>query len=118
LGEQGFQAECAYGGYEPFYPPPADGKPAKSLAELRVDCEVVNTRIGIYLTKWFFSRADQKLLGFELRMNDLDEDPCEVYLYDYRAVQGRLLPHSMQVWYQDRRYGNFTITGYQLGAAS
>jgi hypothetical protein len=118
LGEAGFPTECNHGGYEPFYPPPADGKPSKTLAELRVDCEVITTRSGIYLTKWFFSRADQKLLGFELRMNDLDEDPCEVYLYDYRAVQGRMLPHSMQVWYQDRRYGNFTITGYQLGAAS
>src|SRR5207247_2435979 len=100
LGAEGFKGECVHGGYEPFYPPPADGKPAKTLAELRIDCEVLNTRIGIYLTKWFFSRADQKLLGFEVRMNDGNEDPCEVYLYDYRAVQGRMLPHAMQVWYQ------------------
>ena len=91
LGEQGFQAECTYGGHEPFYPPPADGKPAKSLAELRVDCEVINTRIGIYLTKWFFNRADQKLLGFEVRMNDANEDPCEVFLSDYHTADGRSL---------------------------
>jgi serine protease Do len=118
LGQAGFPTECNHGGYEPFYPPPPDGKPSRTLAELRVDCEVLTTRSGVYLTKWFFSRTDQKLLGFEVRMQDLDEDPCEVYLYDYRAVQGRMLPHRMQVWYQDRRYGNFTITGYQLGAAS
>ena len=58
LGLDGFQAECTYGGYEPFYPPPADGKPAKKLADLRVDCEVINTRHGTYMTKWFFSRAE------------------------------------------------------------
>jgi hypothetical protein len=117
-GAEGFQAECSYGGVEPFYPPPADGKPASSLAGLRVDCDVLNTRHGIYLAKWFFSRADQKLLGFEVRTSDANEDPCEVYLYDYRPVQGRQLPHAMQVWYQDRRYGNFTIRSYQFGTAS
>jgi S1-C subfamily serine protease len=118
LGADGFQAECSHGGFEPFYPPPADGKPAKSLADLRVDCEVLNTRHGLFLVKWFFSRTDQKLLGFEVRVQEANEDPCEVYLYDYRPVQGRQLPHGMQIWYQDRRYGNFTISGWNLGAAS
>ncbi len=117
-GEKGFLAECSHGGYEPFYPPPADGKPAKSLAAQRVDCEVLNTRHGTYLTKWFFDRAERKLLGFEVRMADANEDPCEIYLYDYRSVQGRQLPHAMQVWYQDRRYGNFTISAWRLGGAS
>jgi S1-C subfamily serine protease len=117
-GDKGFLAECTHGGFEPFYPPPADGKPAKSLAELRVDTEVMNTRHGTFMAKWFFSRADYKLLGFEVRMLDANEDPCEVYLYDYRPVQGRMLPHAMQVWYQDRRYGLFTIDRYQFGNAS
>jgi serine protease Do len=118
MGAEGFQAECTHGGVAPLYPPPVDGKPAKSLAELRVDCEVLNTRHGLFMTKWFFSRTDQKLLGFEVRISDANEDPCEVYLYDYRPVQGRQLPHAMQVWYQDRRYGNFTISGYHFGTAS
>jgi S1-C subfamily serine protease len=118
LGGDGFPTECTHGGYEPFYPPPADGKPARTLAELRVDTEVLNTRHGTFLTKWFFSRVDQKLLGFEVRVQEQNEDPCEVYLYDYRPVQGRQLPHGFQVWYQDRRYGNFTVTSYQLGTAS
>jgi S1-C subfamily serine protease len=118
LGVDAFQAECSHGGFEPFYPPPADGKPAKSLAELRVDCEVLNTRHGLFYAKWFFSRTDQKLLGFEVRIQDATEDPCEVYLYDYRPVLGRQLPYGMQIWYQDRRYGNFTISGYNLGSPS
>ena len=79
---------------------------------------MLNTRHGTFLAKWFFSKTDQKLLGFEVRMQEQNEDPCEVYLYDYKTVQNRQLPHSIQVWYQDRRYGNFTVTSYQLGAAS
>ena len=51
--------------------------------------EVLTTVSGVYMTKWFFSRADQKLLGFELRMSELNEDPVEVYLSDYRAGNHR-----------------------------
>ena len=113
-GEKAFPAECDHGGFEPFYPPPPDGKLPSSLGSLKVDCEVLNTRLGNFQTKWFFSRADQKLLGFELRLEGPNEDPCEVYLYDYRPVQGRLLPHKMSVYYQDKHYGTFTVTSHQM----
>src|SRR4029077_10336400 len=36
LGSKGFEAEFAHGGFEPYYPYPADGSTPKSLAELRV----------------------------------------------------------------------------------
>ena len=42
--------------------------------------------------KWFFSLKDQSLLGLELWI-ERSEDPCEVYFYDYKAVDGRRLPH-------------------------
>ncbi len=38
-GEKGFN-EFAHGGQEPLYPPPSDGKPANSVADLRVETEV------------------------------------------------------------------------------
>jgi S1-C subfamily serine protease len=113
-GEKGF-SECIHGGYEPFYPPPADGPAPENLVSLRVDAEVLNTRFGPFLTKWFFSRADQKLLGFELRLQD-NEDPCEVYLDDYRPVDGQLLPHRFTVLYQDVHYGTFLVSNYKLAA--
>ena len=31
-----------------------------------------------------------------------DEDPCEVYLSDYQAVDGRQLPHRIEVRYGDK----------------
>ena len=61
---------------------------------------MLNTRHGPFLTKWFFARTDQQLLGFELRLND-NEDPCEIYLSDYRPVDGRMLPHRLQAQYGD-----------------
>ncbi len=109
-------SEFAHGGHEPFYPPPADGKMPASLGDLRVDAEVLNTRLGAYLVKWFFASSDQKLLGFEVRLTE-NEDPCEVYFSDYRAVEGRQLPHRMQVLYGNLTYGTFTLSRFQLEAA-
>jgi hypothetical protein len=107
-------SEIAHGGMEPMYPPPTDGSEPKRWADQRVDAEVINTRFGQFLTKWFFSTTDQKLRGLELRLNDLNEDPCEVYFSDYRDVNGKQLPHRMQVYYRDVHYGTFSVTGYKL----
>ena len=74
------------------------------------------SRSGAYLVKWFFARTDQKLIGMEVRLKE-NEDPCEVYFYDYRAVNGRMLPHRMQVVYGSGHYGTFTFTNFQLAAA-
>ena len=92
-GDKNFPSEFFHGGYEPFYPPPVqmDDKAPPSLASLRVDTEVIVSRLGNFMVKWFFARTDQKLLGMEVRLEE-NEDPCEVYFSDYRAVEGRMLP--------------------------
>ncbi len=110
-GVKGF-TEINHGGNEPFYPPPIEGK-TTSLGALRVDCEVLNTRHGPLLAKWYFSLADTKLVGFEVRTQD-NEDPCEVYFADYRPIAGRQLPHRMQVLYGDGHYGTFTLENFKL----
>ena len=114
MGEKGFN-EFSHGGYEPFYPPPpfSDGKIQPSLASLRVDTEVLNTRHGPFLTKWFFARTDQKLLGFELRLSE-NEEPCEIYLSDYRLVDGRMLPQRMQLQYGNGHYGTISFTTFNF----
>jgi hypothetical protein len=114
-GEGNTSNQFHHGGFEPFYPPPLDNKTPSSLASLRVDCEVINARHGPFFAKWFFDRADFKLRGFEVRLTD-NEDPCEIYFSDYRAVDGRMLPHKMQVQYSDFHYGTFTFTSFKLAA--
>jgi S1-C subfamily serine protease len=120
LGPKGFEGLFAHGGYEPFYPFPADGSAPKSLASLRVDCAVINTKHGSVNCKWYFSRKDGTLLGFETYLareaEDLeDRDPCEVYFYDYRDVDGRKLPHRIEVRHRDKLYAVLKVTGYTLG---
>jgi S1-C subfamily serine protease len=113
LGVKGFELKCDHGGNEPFYPYPPDGKP-KSLRDLRVDTEVLLTKHGLFTTKFYFSKDTQQLLGFEVKADE-DDDPCEVYLSDYKKLDGRMLPARLDVRLGNDRYGTFTVTNYQLG---
>jgi S1-C subfamily serine protease len=119
LGAKGFEGLFAYGGYEPFYPYPTDGSVPKALAALRVDCAVIVTKHGSVNCKWFFSRKDATLLGFETYIaadakDTEDRDPCEVYFSDYKDVGGRKLPHRMEVRFRDKKYATLTVSGYTL----
>jgi S1-C subfamily serine protease len=116
LGAQGFEGHFQHNGYEPFYPPPADDSKPPSLADLRVDCEVLYTEHAAVPAKWYFSRKDQTLLGFEVKVQE-EDDPCEVYLSDYKPVDGRLLPHRMEVRHGNDRFAVLTVKQYQLAAA-
>jgi hypothetical protein len=55
------------------------------------------------------------LLGFETYTTK-DSDPCEVYCHDYRPVEGRLLPHRLEVRHGDRRYAVITVEKYTFPA--
>ena len=114
LGVSGFEAEFAHGGFEPFYPYPTDGSAPKSLAALRVDCEVLRTRHASVECKWYFAQKDHTLLGMETYITK-DGDPCEVYFSDYRDVEGRKLPHRLEVRYGDKRFAILTMNKYGLG---
>lgn len=117
LQEKGFVGQFAHGGSEPFYPPRPEGEQPKSLKELRVDTEVIATEEADVSAKWYFSLKDQTLLGFEL-WTERGGDPCEVYFSDYKAVDGRELPHRLDVRYGNERYGTFTIKEYKVAKAN
>ena len=116
LGEKGFEQYFNHGGNEPFYPMPVDETVSASLADLRVDTEVLQTEHAATPVKWYFSRKDQSLLGFEATALK-DEDPSEVYFSDYRKVDGRELPHRIEVRYGNGRFGVFNVTKYDLAVA-
>jgi S1-C subfamily serine protease len=113
-GAKGFE-KCEHGGYEPFYQFPTDGKEPGSLRDLRVDAEVLLTEHASYSCKFYFSRKDQSLLGFEARMKE-DEDPCEVCFSDYKDVGGRKLPGTMVVRNGNDVFATFHIKQYNLAA--
>jgi S1-C subfamily serine protease len=116
LGPTGFEGHFYHNGTEPFYPRPLDGEEPKSLKDLRVDTEVLATEHAAVLAKWYFAQKDATLLGFEVWVSP-DEDPCEVYLSDYKTIDGRQLPQRMEVRYGNERYGIFTIKNFQIVVA-
>jgi serine protease Do len=115
LGPKGFEGLFAHGGNEPFYPYPTDGSAPKSLVALRVDCAVLKTKHGSTECKWYFSLKDHSLLGFETFV-EKDKDSCEVYFADYKAVDGKQMPHRIEVRHGDKQYAVLTIDKYTLGA--
>ena len=115
-GAKGFvERNSFYAGHEPFYPYPPDSSTPKSLKELRVDCEVMKTEYAGVVSKWYFAMNDSKLLGYELSIES-NSDPCEVYFSDYKAVDGRQLPHRIEVRHGDDRFATLTVKSYKLAA--
>jgi hypothetical protein len=116
-GVKGFDRAFIHGGVEPFYVPGPDSA-KRDFTKERVMAEVIRTEGGGVSAKWYFSTTDHSLLGFEVTP-DKEDDPCEVFLSDYKKVDGRELPHKIEVWYGNKRYANLTIPadGYKLAAA-
>jgi serine protease Do len=103
-----------HGGVEPVYPMPVETKTSSPLATLRTDCEVLRTKKGQFEAKWFFSRTDSSLIGFESGFAK-EEDPCEIYFTEYKETSGLKLPHKMTVRWGDKGYAILTVKNYNLG---
>jgi S1-C subfamily serine protease len=121
FGEKGFVGEFTHSGRQPFYLPPSpDAREKPDYSKLRVEAEVIRTRHAGHPAKWYFSTKEDdtkgRLLGFEVTV-DRDEDPCEVYLSEYKDVDGRKLPQRLEVRYGDKTYAVLTVTDYKLEAA-
>ena len=122
LGEKGM-TKCEYAGQFPYYPPLANGKNPTNWKQTKTLADMVETEIGLFQTKWYFSPQDQKLTAFEVTtrlQKDENEDaspadPCEVYLSDYRQVKGRWLPHQLQIRHGDSVYGTIFINNVEFG---
>ena len=81
-----------------------------------VDTEVLTAEHAAAVSKWYFDKKDHRLLGAEVNPVR-DEDPCELYFHDFKAVDGRLLPHRIEIRYGNGRFGVLTIRKYQLAQA-
>ena len=113
-GPKGFEGGFDHQGTEPVYVRPADGSEPKSLADVRVDADVLRTKHGAPECRWFFDKKDRRMIGFETYLSK-DEDPSEVYLSDYKPVgDGRTLPHRFEVRKGDAWYGVLTVNKYTL----
>jgi S1-C subfamily serine protease len=109
-GAGGFEGGFTHGGNEPIYPPSTEKKTYK---DLRVDTEVIHTEHAAVPAKWYFSQKDHTLAAVEATV-DREDDPCEIYFSDFRKVDGRLLPHKIDVRYGNELYGSFNVTSYKV----
>jgi S1-C subfamily serine protease len=117
LGPKGFDKDAfTHGGVEPFYVVPPGQPTTDNLKRFRVDTEVIRTEYAAVPGKWYFDPKEHKLLGFEIYPVK-DGDPCEVYLSDYKAVDGRQVPHRIEVRRGFELYGVFTVGKATLAAA-
>ena len=108
-----FSPGFVHGGSEPFYPPPADGKPPANITDLRVDCDVLKTKKGQFEAKWYFDQKNHALLGCEATFAK-EEDPCELFFYDWKDVGGVKLPHRIVCKFGDKTFATITARTYGL----
>ena len=83
--------------------------------DLRVDTDVIHTEYASVPAKWYFSKKDGKLIGFEV-FTEPNADPCEVYLADYKEVDGKQLPHRIEVRFGDGQFAVLTVKSFKMSA--
>ncbi|MFK7822319.1 MAG: serine protease, partial [Planctomycetaceae bacterium] len=93
-GEEGF-TEHAYFGAEPI-----DGTGGK--------VDVLRSVEGSIETRWYFSRDEPRLLGFDSRLSE-DADECEVRFGQFENYDGRRLPSRIEVRTGETLYGIFQV---------
>lgn len=64
-------------------------------------------------TRFSFSPETGLLTCLEMSV-DADVDPCEVYFRDYRKVDDRMLPHTIEVRYGDQLFGEFKLEDFSI----
>jgi serine protease Do len=120
LGAKGSERDgCVHGGVEPIYIMPADGSQPKKFEDHRLMAEVIKSDHAAVKAKWFFYKKalnptakvdypEGALIAAEVQV-DPDADPCELYFSDFREVNGKRVPHRMEVRVGDKRYAVFTV---------
>ena len=126
MGVKGFE-EFSAGGVEPVYVQPlVQGKDPIPFEKIRLMADVLHTEHSAVEGKWYFYRADLNpqfankhpypdyaLIGFEITVA-VQQNPCEVYLHEYKEVDGRQEPGKMEVRNGDKRYGVLTIKDQKM----
>lgn len=77
----------------------------------RVD--VLITTRGLVTSRWYFSKADGHLIGFDTSVVD-DVDPCEIRFQGESSFGAYRLPASFVVRYGDEVVGEFVIEDVRL----
>ncbi len=125
-GPKGFDGDsCFYSGYAPIYPIPSNILNPTNYKQYRIMADQLQSDFLDVPSKWFFYRSDLNpglktayqdgdIIGFETSLNPKEWDPCEVYLHDYRTIDGIRFPHQIEIRYADKRFALLTIEKLNL----
>ncbi len=72
--------------------------------------------VGTYLgleTYFYFNPEDGHLVGLELYAEQ-NVDPCEICFDDFRVVDGRRLPHRIEVYHGDSVFAEFHVESFYM----
>ena len=70
---------------------------------------------GAVESRFMFDSQSGHLVGLEM-YPEIEVDPCEIYFSDYRDMDGRQMPHRLEVRYGNDEFGVITLKELQLAA--
>jgi hypothetical protein len=78
--------------------------------------DVLTAAHGGVECRFYFAPRDGRLLAMEMTPSS-DTDPCEVSFADYRTIDGRQVPHRIEVRHADQTFGVFAWDRIELKPA-
>lgn len=77
--------------------------------------DVVRAAEGSVVSRWYFSRDDGRLLGFDTRLAD-ELDECEIRFTQFRQFNGVTLPSQLEVRSGEKVFGVFNVDNVEFRA--
>jgi len=77
---------------------------------------LMDVLVGVYggmETRFFFHPTTGHLVGLEMFVDDYS-DPCEIYFGEYREVEGRHMPHRLEIRHGDTTFADVQIDQYEF----
>ena len=78
--------------------------------------DVLRAAEGSVVSRWYFSRKDGELVGFDTRMAE-EWDECEIRFLDFRKFDGLTLPSKIRVRSGEKEYGVFEVERVEFRSA-
>jgi hypothetical protein len=78
--------------------------------------DVLTATYQVVEAGFLFDPVSGQLAALEAAVDD-EGDPCEIRFADYRLVDGRALPHKLEVRVGDQTFGVITLNTLKLASA-
>jgi S1-C subfamily serine protease len=108
--------DLTYWGTMPLYRSSLHDVPTQLGADSPL-ADVYTASYGGVDTLFHFDKSDGTLALLEMFADDT-EDPCEVHLGEYREIEGRMLPHRIEVRYADAIYNLYLCQNFSFDSGS